>query len=311
MVICAYSEERWEDVVAAVASLKKQTVTPSEIILVIDHNDRLFERAKALQGVVTMRNARARGASGSRNTGVAAASGAVTAFLDDDAIADPDWLEMLMKAYAQPDVAGVGGGIDPNWTTPRPRWFPNEFAWVVGCSYLGMPTTTAVVRNLIGANMSVRRDVLEHVGGFKEGFGNVKDPVREGWAGESRASSCEDTELCIRVSQTYSDMRWVYEPRARVLHRVPSHRCTWRYFFSRSREEGLGKAALALTVGRESATGAERSYTWRVLPAGVARGLREAIVDWDVNGLKRAAAIVAGFLLTAAGFLEGRARMRT
>lgn len=307
-VVCAYTEDRWKDVVAAVESLQKQTVTPSEIILVIDHNDRLFERAKSLQGVVTIRNSRARGASGSRNSGVAAASGSVVAFLDDDAIAYPEWLEMLSSPYAAFDVAGVGGSIDPGWPAEAPGWFPEEFNWVVGCTFLGMPTTTGPVRNLIGANMSVRRDVLEHVGGFREGFGNVKSAVSVSWAGESRVSSCEDTEFCIRVSQAYPDLRWIYEPRARVRHRVPSHRCTWRYFLSRSREEGLAKAVLVSAVGRESALGAERSYARQTLPAGIARGLRDAIVGRDVDGLKRAGAIVAGFSMTAAGFLEGRAR---
>jgi len=155
----------------------------------------------------------------------------------------------------------------------------------------------------------VRRDVLELVGGFREGFGNVKSAASPaGWAGESRASSCEDTELCIRISQAYPELRWIYEPRARVRHRVPPHRCTWRYYLSRSREEGLAKATLASAVGATSALGPERSYTRRALPAGVAKGVRQAIVDRDVDGLRRAGAIVTGLTATAAGFVEGRIR---
>jgi len=308
VVVCAYTEDRWADIVAALESLQRQTLTPSDIILVIDHNDCLFERAQSLQGVVIIRNSRARGASGSRNSGVEAARGSVVAFLDDDAIAHADWLEMLLRAYAQPNVAGVGGGIDPDWPAEAPRWFPEEFYWVVGCTYLGMRTTTGPVRNVIGANMSVRRDVWELVGGFKDGFGAVKTAVNTGWAGESRASTGEDTEFCIRVSHACPDLQWIYEPRARVRHRVPRHRCTWRYFLSRSREEGLGKAVMVSAVGRESALAAERSYTRQTLPAGIARGLREAVVSRDVDGLKRAGAIVGGFLMTAEGFLERRAR---
>ncbi len=146
------------------------------------------------------------------------------------------------------------------------------------------------------------------MGGFREGFGNVKSAVSAGWAGESRASSCEETELCIRVSQAHPDLRWIYEPRARVRHRVPHHRCTWRYYLSRSREEGLAKATLAATVGPTSALGPERSYARQTLPAGVARGIREAIVGRDVDGLRRAGAIVAGLTMTTAGFVEGRLR---
>jgi glycosyltransferase involved in cell wall biosynthesis len=308
VIVCAYADDRWGNLVAAVDSLRRQTVAPAEIILVIDHNDRLLERATSLQGVVTISNSGAQGASGSRNSGVATASGAVVAFLDDDAIADPDWLALLLRAYAEPSVAGVGGSIAPEWPGQRPPWFPEEFDWVVGCTYRGMPGTKGPVRSLIGANMSVRREVLERVGGFREGFGNVKSAVSASWAGETRASSCEDTELCIRVSQVYPDLLWIYEPRARVRHHVPRHRCTWRYYLSRSREEGLAKAILVSTVGRESALETERSYAGQTLPAGIARGLHEAIVGRDIDGLRRAGAIVAGLSMTVAGFVEGRMR---
>src|SRR5581483_12443163 len=101
---------------------------------------------------------------GARNTGVSVATGSVCAFLDDDAEAAPDWLAWLVKAYADKDVLGVGGAIEPAWQDRRPEWFPEEFDWVVGCSYRGMPVISADTRNLIGANMSFRRDVLVNVG---------------------------------------------------------------------------------------------------------------------------------------------------
>jgi glucosyl-dolichyl phosphate glucuronosyltransferase len=309
VVICAYTEDRWDDIVAAVESLQRQTLPPFEIVLVIDHNDSLFERAKGLSGVLVAENSRAAGASGSRNAGVAAASGSVLAFLDDDATACPEWLEMLSRSYVGQDVVGVGGCIDPEWPTEAPAWFPEEFNWVVGCTFLGMRTTTGPVRNLIGANMSVRRDVWEGVGGFREGFGNVKSAADVSWAGESRASTAEETEFCIRVSQVFPNSQWILEPRARVRHRVPSHRSTWRYFLSRSREEGLGKAVLVSAVGRDNALVEEISYASHTLPAGVARRVREAFVNRNVDGLMQSGAIVAGFSMAVAGFLERRTKV--
>ena len=62
-------------------------------------------------------------ASGARNTGVGAADEEVVAFLDDDAVPDPGWLESLISAY-ETGVLGVGGEIEPDWATARPRWFP-------------------------------------------------------------------------------------------------------------------------------------------------------------------------------------------
>ena len=312
VIVCAYTEERWRDTVAAVESLRRQTVTPAEIVLVVDHNERLLARARELPGVLALANSHAAGAAGARNTGIAATRAAVVAFLDDDAVAERDWLELLLRAYDRSDVAGVGGRIVPRWPGERPAWFPPEFDWVVGCTYSGLPPAPAQVRNLIGANMSVRREVLERVGGFREGYGNVKaasGAAGAGWAGERRASSCEDTELCIRVSRRFPELRWLYEPGATVLHRVPPHRGTWRYFLSRSREEGLAKAALVSAVGAGGALSAERVYTRRTLPAGVARGLQAAIARRDPDGLRRAASIGAGLALAAEGYAEGRLRV--
>jgi hypothetical protein len=156
--------------------------------------------------------------------------------------------------------------------------------------------------------MSLRRDIWESVGGFKEGFGNVKSATGDGVAEASKPSWGEENEFCIRVSQACPELRWVFEPRARVQHRVPSSRCTRRWFLSRTREEGLSKALLVSAVGRDSALGPERSFVRRTVPAGVARELRGAIVRRDPAGLQRVGAIFAGLSMTTVGFVEGRVR---
>ncbi|HZS93297.1 MAG TPA: glycosyltransferase, partial [Chloroflexota bacterium] len=71
-IVCSFSEDRWEDLNAAVDSLRRQTVPPGEIIVVIDHNLALYSRARAeLEGVTVIENSEARGSSGARNAGVA------------------------------------------------------------------------------------------------------------------------------------------------------------------------------------------------------------------------------------------------
>src|SRR5579884_3109611 len=91
-IICAYSLDRWPDLVAAMSSLRQQTIAPCEIILVIDHNPVLQERARTqFPDVVVIENVQEQGLSGTRNTGVAQAQGELVAFLDDDASASPDW----------------------------------------------------------------------------------------------------------------------------------------------------------------------------------------------------------------------------
>ena len=255
VVICAYTEDRWDDLVAAAAALQNQSMQPREIIVVVDHNPALLDRVcRAIPNVTAIANQYGKGLSGARNSGVAVARGAVVAFLDDDALPEPDWVERLAAGYADPRVAGVGGKIEPLWLAARPGWFPDEFGWVVGCTFRGMPVEETAVRNVIGANMSVRRDVLEAAGGFREAFGCNHDNT-----GKSVSRTClqwlkhhagdEETEFCIRVQQQQPDGAWLYAPSATVRHRVPAQRARWRYFLWRCYDEGLGKAMLVKIHG--------------------------------------------------------------
>ena len=294
MVICAYTERRWEDIVAAVASIRAQTRPPVRTILVVDHNPPLLARARAaFPDLVVVPNSGRRGLSEGRNTGATHATGDVVAFLDDDAQAEPDWLERLAAGYSDPSVLGVGGTAVPRWPGRRPGWLPAEFDWVVGCSYVGLPTAAAPVRNLIGANMSFRREVFDTVGGFTDGLGRVG----------SRPLGCEETELGIRLRQWRADSRLLYEPAAVVHHRVTEDRTAWRYFCARCYAEGLSKAMVARLVGARDALETERRYVRSVLPHGIVRGLDPRRRP---PGITSAAAILVGLLVTGVGYARGR-----
>ena len=128
VIICTYSEERWDDLVAAVTSVQEQTLLPIEIIVVIDHNPGLLKKGrKHMPGLLLVENTEARGLSGARNCGILAARGSVLVFLDDDAQASPDWLQRLCEAYRDARVLGCGGPVFPLWLHIRPAWFPEEF----------------------------------------------------------------------------------------------------------------------------------------------------------------------------------------
>ena len=292
VVVCAFDLGRWPLTVDAVGSVLAQDTPVEEVIFVVDHNAELLDRARQFwpdPPVRVVASTGGPGLSSARNTGVALATGDIVAFLDDDAVAEPTWIGRLLAAYSDPDVVACGGAVAPTLDGDRPAWWPVEFDWIVGCSYTGLPTERADVRNVIGANMSVRRQAVVDAGGFPEGIGRVgRRPV-----------GCEETDLLIRVGQRRPESRVVYEPAAVVHHFVPKARLSWRYFRSRCLAEGLSKALVAGRVGSQRALASERVYALKVLPKGMIRGVRE-------GAPLRAMAIATGLVLTSAGYVGGR-----
>jgi glucosyl-dolichyl phosphate glucuronosyltransferase len=305
VVIAAYSLDRWPITIASVRSVQRQSVAPAEIILVIDNNPPLYRIAtREFTGIVVVENVGSRGASAARNTGLAASSGNIVAFLDDDAIASREWLHFLSQHFCDDSVVGVGGEVIPAWQSARPRWLPREFDWVVGASYAGMPTHVSEVRNVWGGNMAVRHAAIAAVGGFRGKFGKIES-----------SSQPEDTDLCVRISQA-SGMRWLFEPEATIAHVVPAQRGTLRFFVGRCWSEGRGKAELAALVGLTDGTSLERYFATRVLPRAALRESILALTGRDRAAAARCASLLLGAFSSFLGFaiattaLVGRAVLR-
>lgn len=307
VVICVYTAERWDDILAAVDSVRQQSLAAHELVVVVDHNQELLDRLTSLLAddgraadqelpVRVVPNRYSRGLSGGKNTGVDTAGGDIVAFLDDDAIAEPGWLKYFADCYADPSVTGVGGLTLPNWDSRRPGWFPREFDWVVGCNYLGMPASRQPVRNLLGGNASFRREVFDVVGKFPDDLGRSAAKLPLG---------CEETEFCIRLGHLIPDSTLLIEDRAVIWHRVKDERARLRYFLTRCYAEGLSKAAVSGRVGSTDGLSAERKQAFATLPAGAVRNLG-APFHGDAAGLGRAGAIVAGLAAAGAGYLTGR-----
>jgi glycosyltransferase involved in cell wall biosynthesis len=297
VVICAYTLDRWDQLVLAMDSVASQE-PEHETILVVDHNDELLQRAREQwPDALVIANAGARGLSSGRNTALQWATGDLVAFLDDDAYADEGWLARLVAGFDAPEVVAVGGSAAPIWPGAAPAVLPDELLWIVGCSYRGLPTEAGAVRNVMGCSMAFRRDPLMAVGGFNPDTGRVgKLPI-----------GCEETEVCIKLQQADASRVVWYEPAARVHHHVSEDRARFSYVARRSWCEGLSKAAIARTVGRHDALSAESAYASRVLPAAVWRELRRG-----PRGMLPAVAVVASLGLAGAGYVRGRfARVRT
>lgn len=296
VVICAYTEARWHNLVMAVESIQQQRVSPIETIVVIDYNASLFERVRThMKDITVIENTGPKGVSGARSTGVARAKGTLIACLDDDAIAAPDWIERLSACCIDSSVLGAGGTVQPYWEGERPLWFPEDFYWVVGCSYKRMPDEPVEVRNLWAGCMCVRKEVFEVIGGFRSDIGHVGKMVLGG----------EETELCIRAKQHWPRKKFIHDPQASIQHYIPLRRATWQYFLKRCYAEGFSKAIITRHVGAKDSLSVERAYTLQQLPSGIIRGITDFFLHADANGLRRSGAIIVGLFTTTVGYFAG------
>jgi GT2 family glycosyltransferase len=294
VVIAAYSLERLDSIEAALTSLRKQSLEPRRVVLAVDNNPALAQHvAERYDWVTVVSNVTARGASATRNAGVGAVDTEFTAFLDDDETADPEWLRELTRPFGDPAVIGTGGKYAPVWEDGKPAWFPDDFAWVVGGAYEGMPTTTTAVRNVWSGNMAVRTADFRAVDGFRADFGK-QDVVSEP----------EDTDLCIRMAA--GGGTWMYVPSAVIFHEVPRDRASFRFFAQRCLSEGRGKAAMRERLGSTSAIDVERDYVWRS-----ARTALVKLVSADPQRMRQGAVSVLGLGCAALGFGAELIRQRT
>jgi glucosyl-dolichyl phosphate glucuronosyltransferase len=297
VIICAYTEDRWSQLVKCVASVNAQTSPPIEIIVCIDHNEALFRKTEEFFGadrpagaipMAIVANKYSGRLGSARNTAAELAQGAVLAFIDDDAVAAPDWLGRLIAPYDEEEkIAAVGGAPLPVFAERRPRWFPYEFDWVFGCAYRGLPLARAPLAHLIGANMSVRRAALAEIGGF-------------------HSDDHDDMDMCHRIA--FADYTVLYEPRAVVHHFVPAGRTTWSYFWRRCYFVNRGKVEAFANMREAAHLGAEADFVTRMLTKGVPAEIGRAIRG-DVAGFGRAGAMMLGTALAGAGHLSGRLRL--
>jgi glucosyl-dolichyl phosphate glucuronosyltransferase len=295
VIVCAYTEMRWQQTRAAVESALAQRPRPAEVLLVVDHNADLAAQARReLAGVLVVESTGTPGLSGARNTGLRAATQPIAAFLDDDAQARPGWLSSLIEPYSDSKVMGTGGSVYPWWPTLRPAWLSPVFDWVVGCSYLGLPESVAPVRNPIGANMSLRiREALE-VGGFDVSLGRSVSGSR----------GCEETELAIRLTASQEKSIILYVPAAAVDHHVGEDRLRFGYFLRRCWHEGVSKATVVRLAGSSAGLERERRHVAVVIPTALFRDLR-GFATGDFSAFLRMTLAIAGLATTTAGYLTG------
>lgn len=292
VVICAYTEARWDSIVRALEGISKQSHTPQDVILAVDHNPALAERFRSeLVGrfpflTVALADSGPSGIGSARNIGIAHSRGEIVVFLDDDAAPEPNWLREIVAPLTDETIGVVAGLVTPQWVgaSRPPRWLPPEYLWVMGATWRGFGSGSRDIRNPIGASMAIRRNLLEAVGGFDLGFTYNND----------------ETDLCFRIRDAFPGTRTVFAPLSEVRHEVSPARQTLRYFFRRCWIEGIAKGSTSERHGRGTLM-RELDYCVRYLTTGVIGSL-------FTLRLGRVVCLVGGFSCTLAGWLYSRTK---
>jgi glycosyltransferase involved in cell wall biosynthesis len=244
IVTTVYTLDRLKDINELLGSLNAQTYRNTETLVVAERSAELADSIKkyiAEKGYANMRvlfNQGEWGSYPSRNLAIGEAKGDIIAFVDDDALPFPNWVERMVRVYSEDSsVVGVTGPILPLWQDKSMKWFPRELYWIFSCTYRELAERTEV-RNGFCTNLSFLREAFESCGRFKSSL------VGEGWGkSDWQQPASQETEFCIRVKKG-TGKRIVYDPGVRVRHKVYSYRLSSGFLARRAYWEGYAKAML-------------------------------------------------------------------
>lgn len=170
------------------------------------------------------------GLSAARNFGIEKSDGDIIAFVDDDCIADKDWLKNLAEAYTSEDIVAVGGKVISILDTTPPKFFAGKVN--DGTGFFGdfdRGEHRKAVDWIIGCNMSFKRSVFEKFGLFDTAIGRKKNlPL-----------SYEEVDICNRISK--ADYKILYEPKARIYHKIHPGSLTYPWCFNNALFGGISE----------------------------------------------------------------------
>ncbi|PAU84937.1 glycosyl transferase family A [Halorubrum salipaludis] len=296
VVICTYTMDRYDVFTEAVESVLAQTYDPIEIVLVIDGNPDVYKRAVedfgGREDVLISDNDENQGISFSRTRGAELASGEIVAFIDDDGVAEKDWIAKHIETYEKSDTVAVAGYVAPDWVTEKPEFFPEEFYWLVGCTEKGFAENGEEIRNGYGSNVSYKRDVFLNVGGYDVNTGRKGD----------RHIQAHEAPVGIRIREEYAK-RVVYTEDAVVHHKLFDYRGEFRWLVFRSFWQGFSKRVMELLYpgGQNN----ESEYLITLFTNYLPDRGKKAIIERSLAQVKQ---IIAIHVFTAAvglGYLYG------
>jgi glycosyltransferase involved in cell wall biosynthesis len=260
ITVCICTHDRPGYVRDCLEGLRRQTVGDEQFdILVVDSTSTGEVPTELARLVSDLRNARLLrvgepGVSMARNAGAWEADGDYIAYIDDDAIPAPDWIERILEAIGEtdPPPALIGGRILPHWEAPLPSWWPPSLRGALSIIELegqGEYRSASLPPGFepYGANMVVHALPLLAIGGFGRQSGRFGTALL----------SDEEVQLAWRLQDAGHSAR--YDSRIVVRHQIQAARLTPAWLLSRLYWQGVSTVRTRRLLGRPGAV-------WQELP---------------------------------------------
>jgi len=242
IITTIYTDERINDFLDLIKSITSQTYPNFEMLCVVERSKELYDflenyiRQNDLPKIKLLFNHGPWGLSAARNLAIKEGRGDIFAFIDDDAVAFPNWIEETVKTYQEDEnIIGTTGPILPLWEDDSMSWFPEELYWIFSCTYYD-DDKKFYVRNGYGTNISFKKDAFNTCGNFLTELG-----AKGGGTKGKNEPGGEETEFSYRVTSK-TKKYIIYNPLVKVLHRVYKYRFTRNFIVKRSYWEGYTKA---------------------------------------------------------------------
>jgi glucosyl-dolichyl phosphate glucuronosyltransferase len=238
-IICTFNRAKY--LRKAIPSLVSQTIDAARYeILVIDNCSSDDTKQIVTQEFANVPNLRylyepVQGLSQARNTGWQNAKGDYVAYLDDDAIASPHWLEKIVEVFetTTPQPGMVGGKIEPIWESPMPEWLSkNTAVYLALLDWSESPITSTDRQLLAGANVSFPKQLLEKFGGFDVNLGRKANKL------------LSNEEILLWHQMRTHGYCCLYHPEVAVCHHIQASRLNQNWFIRRLYWEGVSDALL-------------------------------------------------------------------
>jgi glycosyltransferase involved in cell wall biosynthesis len=246
VVICSYN--RADYIIGALESLNQQTLDKRRFeVHVVDNNsiDNTGDLVQEYMGNHTGLNLRyltesRQGASFARNTGAAFSTAPLLCFMDDDAVAEKDYLQRIVDFFEQhPTVSALGGRIIPKYIPEEPQWMSHFVSSLVGnFDYSPHITRFRAGKYPLESNMIVRKSDFDAIQGFNTDLPGVKGALRIGGEGK---------DFFLRLQGLGKEV--YYDPHAVVHHIVEVKKLTPHYLYRVASGIGRGERVRTQALG--------------------------------------------------------------